>query len=199
MSNTILYESYIDKILDFWFETKLDYNKWFHSQGKYDTYIKKNFSKILSLAEKGYLLDWLNSFKSYLAMIILMDQFSRHIYKGTPKAYKNDKKILLFTEMGLDIYLEKATAEQQMFILLPYQHSEDIDSQNFGLAVLENIIKKTNVPKDKEILRQLLYHQQKHRNVIKEFGRFPKRNIILGRQSSEEEIDYIDENTKFDY
>ena len=128
-----------------------------------------------------------------------MDQFSRHIYRGTQKAYQNDKKILLFTEMGLDIYLESATTEEQMFILLPYQHAEDIDSQNFGLSVLETIIQKTEIPEDKEILRQLLYHQKKHRSVIKKFGRFPKRNAILGRQSTEDEIDYIDENTKYDY
>ena len=190
---------YFKIILDFWFEKKLDYDKWFHSNGKYDNYIKKNFSKIVSLAEKGHLLDWLNSYKSYLAMIILMDQFTRHIYRGTSKAYHNDKKILLFTEMGLDIYLDKASAEEKMFILMPYQHSEEIEDQKFGLSVLENLVKNEEDLCEKNILKKALFHQRKHYEVIKKFGRFPKRNMYLERDSTEEEIDYIDEHTKYDY
>ena len=190
---------HVDTILEFWFEKNLDYDKWFHSNKKYDTHIKKTFIKILALAEKGYLLDWLNSYKSYLAMIILMDQLSRHIYRGTGEAYRNDKKILLFTEMGLDIYLDQASAQEKMFILMPYQHSEDIEDQQFGLGVLEKLIQTETDLCEKNILKKALFHQRKHYELIKKFGRFPKRNMYLLRDSTEEEIDYIDENTKYNY
>ena len=141
----------------------------------------------------------LNSYKSYLAMIILMDQFSRHIYRGTGKAYENDTKILLFTEMGLDLYLDQASAIEKTFILMPYQHSENINDQKLGVNILENLVKNETNLCEKNILKKTLFHQKKHYDVIKNFGRFPKRNLILERESTEDEIDYIDEYTKYDY
>ena len=191
--------NYVSNILEFWFNKKLDYKKWFHSKSTYDSYITEKFSNILILAEKGYLLDWLTSYKSYLAMIILMDQFSRHIYRNTSKSYENDTKILLFTEMGLDLYLDQANAIEKMFILMPYQHSENIDDQKLGVNILENLVKNETNLCEKNILKKALFHQNKHYEVIKKFGRFPKRNINLERESTEEEIDYIDEHTKYDY
>ena len=191
--------NYISDILDFWFYKKLDYKKWFHSKSKHDSYITKEFSDILKLAEKGYLLEWLTSYESYLAMIILMDQFSRHIYRDTSKAYENDTQILLFTEMGLELYLDQASASEKMFILMPYQHSENINDQQLGVNILENLVKNETNPCEKNILKKTLFHQKKHYEVIKKFGRFPKRNIILDRESTEEEIDYIDEHTKYNY
>ena len=191
--------NYVSDILEFWFNKKLDYKKWFHSKNTYDSYITKEFSNILILAEKGYLLDWLVSYKSYLAMIILMDQFSRHIYRDTSKSHENDTKILLFTEMGLDLYLDQANAIEKMFILMPYQHSENIDDQKLGVNILENLVKNETNLCEKNILKKALFHQNKHYEVIKKFGRFPKRNINLERESTEEEIDYIDEHSKYDY
>ena len=108
------------------------------SKTKYDKYIKDNFYELLKAGEEGYLLDWLSNHKSYLAMIILLDQFSRHIYRGTRKAYHNDEKVLLFTEMGLDIHLHKFSAIEKMFVLMPYQHSEKLKDQKFGLQILKN-------------------------------------------------------------
>ena len=190
---------YVDKILNFWFEKSNDYNKWFESKGKYDNYIKKEFSNILEEAEQGNLLDWLKYHHSYLAMIILLDQFSRHIYRGTYKAYINDKNALLFTEMGLDLHLDKLTAIEKSFAIMPYQHSENIIDQEFGVKLLTNLVENERNLKEKNILKKTLYHQKKHRDVILKFGRFPKRNIIIGRESSEDEIDYIDENDKTPY
>lgn len=197
--NTGFENSKYNKILDFWFENNIDFNKWFMSKNQYDEYIKRNFKKILNEAEKGDYLDWLSNHKSYLAMIILLDQFSRHIYRGTYKAYQNDEKALLFTEMGLDIHLNKFSAVEKMFVLMPYQHSENLDDQNFGVKILTNLISNEKNIFEKNILKKALYHQKRHLKVIEKFGRFPKRNIYLGRESTEEEIDYMDENQKYDY
>ena len=76
-------------VLDFWYSSDIDYNKWFENGRDYDYFIKKKFSNLLYAAENGYLLDWLSTKYSYLALIILLDQFSRHIYRDTDKAYQN--------------------------------------------------------------------------------------------------------------
>ena len=189
----------VDNILNFWFEKKNDYNKWFFSNNKYDKYITNNFFDILKDAEAGYLHHWLCNHRSYLAMIILLDQFSRHIYRNSKDAYKNDKLALLFTEMGLDLHIDKLNAIEQTFTLMPYQHSENIEDQKLGIKILENLIQKQKNLEEKNILKRTLHHQKKHCKVIKMFGRFPKRNIFLKRESTEDEIDYIDETTNVPY
>lgn len=189
----------VEKIINFWFEKDLDYKKWFSSKNTYDNIIKTNFLNILKEAESGYLHEWLCHPKSYLAMIILLDQFSRHIYRHTADAYKNDKLVLLFTEMGLDLHLDKFNAIEKTFVLMPYQHSENIEDQLLGIKILENLIANENNLEEKNILKRALYHNNGHLKILKKFNRFPKRNIYLNRESTEEEIDYIDETSDLPY
>ncbi len=187
------YNKYIDKILDYWFANgKLNFDKWFKNGHNYDKEIIEKFSDILKEAEKGNLLEWLGTKRGYIAHIILMDQFSRHIYRGSPDAYKNDYKTLLFMEMALDRYIDELSAVEKMFVLMPYQHYEKIEYQIKGCQILEQLIKKEKNPKEKNILKTALFHQKGHYKTLKQFGRFPKRNYILNRLSTEEEIDYMD-------
>lgn len=189
----------IDSILNFWFSKKPNFEMWFENGKKYDIIIKNKFYNYLIEAEKGNLLHWLSHHRSYLAYIILMDQFSRHIYRGSHKSYQNDKKVLLFTEMGFWLHYDHLDAVEKMFALMPYQHSEDIDDQKLGKSILEKLIKSEKKLREKNILKRALFHQNNHLEVIKKFGRFPKRNEFLGRESTEEEIDYIDENDLYPY
>lgn len=183
-------------VLDFWYELPLDYHKWFTNGRDYDIIIKKKFRNLLNAAENGYLLDWITTKYSYLALIILLDQFSRHIYRGTVKAYQNDDLTLLLVHMGL-FYLHDMNAKEQIFILLPFQHSENIQNSRYGLTILQNLIKTTKEYSEKNILKRLEFHHKRHLNALIQFGRFPWRNKTLGRESSEEEIDYLDENPDY--
>ena len=101
--------------------------------------------------------------------------------------------------MGLDLHLENLNTIEKCFVLMPYQHTENIEDSRYGLKLLENIIKKENDQSNKNILKKFLYHHKEHLKVLMEFGRFPKRNIYLGRESTEEEIDYIDETGDRNY
>ena len=187
------YNKYIDKILDYWFyNNKLNYDKWFSNNNKYDKEIIKNFSTILKEAEKGNLLEWLGTKKGYIAHIILMDQLSRYIYRDTPGAYKNDYKILLFMEMAYDKYIDNLSAIEKMFVLMPYQHSENIKYLDKGCKILRNLVQNEKDLKEKNILKKALFHQQIHYKTILKFNRFPKRNYALSRLSTEEEVDYMD-------
>ena len=78
-----------------------------------------------------------------------MDQFSRHIYRGTPAAYKNDYKTMLFMEMALDRYIDDLSAVEKMFVLMPYQHMENLEYQEKGIEILTNLVKKEKDPKEK--------------------------------------------------
>jgi uncharacterized protein (DUF924 family) len=189
------YDKYVDIILKYWFRgnRNADMKRWFRSGTEYDDEITKLFFGVLQEAEGGNLLHWLENRRSYLAHIILLDQFSRHIYRGTPDAYSNDSKILFFMEMARDRYIDGYNATQQMFILLPYQHAEHIKAQERGLHALKKLLKTESVATEKIILNTALRHQQGHLKVISEYGRFPKRNHILGRTSTVNEIKYMDE------
>jgi uncharacterized protein (DUF924 family) len=195
------YDNYVEIILKYWFSgnKNADFKRWFKSGEKYDSEIRNKFSNVLKEAEKGNLLHWLGNSRSFLAHIILLDQFSRHIYRGTPEAYKNDGKIMLFMEMAIDKYIDNYNASEQMFILLPYQHSENLSEQKKGLLILNDLISKEEDMTQKNILKTALHHQKGHFNVIKKHGRFPKRNYLLGRLSTVDEIDYMDGSENVPY
>lgn len=187
------YNEYIDKILGYWFSNgKINYDKWFRNSEKYDVEIKDKFSKILKEAEKGNLLDWLCTKKGYIAHIILMDQFPRHIYRNSPNAYKNEYKTLLFMEMAIDKYIGQLTAIEKVCVLMPYQHLEKIDYLDIGCKILNELIRSEKNLLEKNILKTSLFHQKSHYNTLKKYNRFPKRNYILERLSTENEIDYMD-------
>ena len=195
------FDNYVDVILNYWFtgNKNADFKRWFNSGYKYDDEIKTKFSNVLIEAEKGNLLHWLGNKRSFLAHIILLDKFSRQIYRGTPEAYKNDVKIKLFMEMALDQYLDEYNATEKMFVLMPYQHSEILEDQEMGLEILKQQVSQEQNMTEKNILKTALHHQKGHHQVIKKFGRFPKRNYILGRVSTESEIDYMDSSENLPY
>ena len=93
-------------ILDYWFPSggKGDYDKWFMKSKDYDAEIKEKFGALLKLAEEGKGMGWLVSKESFVAYIILLDQFSRHIYRGSKDSYKNDFASLLFVKQGFQVY-----------------------------------------------------------------------------------------------
>ena len=128
-----------------------------------------------------------------------MGRFSRHIYRDSKYMFKNDKKILFFMEMALDHYIEAYNADEKVFVLMPYCQIENIENQILGIQILENLIKKEKLQKEKNILKKALYHHKGHLKILQKFSRFPKRNNILERVSTEEEIDYLDNYINFPY
>ena len=158
--------------------------------------IISQFKSILKDAEKGLLLHWLQNKESYLAYIVLMSQFSRQIYRNTKYKYQNDKKVLLFIEMALDTYLDQYTAIEKTTILRPYFHSENIQCHLLGMQILNSLISKETNIIDLNILKKTLYYARGRMKIIKQFNRFPKRNYILRRVSTEDEIDYMDSSEK---
>lgn len=213
------------EILDYWFSKGLytaDFDKWFMKSEDYDEEIREKFGDLLKEAEKGKGYGWLVSKESYVAYIILMDQFSRHIYRGKGEAFKNDNGCMLFVELGWEMYKELLEGYEFMFAFMPYMHTENITYQKKGeqhfqghkslygfntpwqarpltdenhpsySARMGCIPEKTNYDKEWEMLKSMEPHMVGHKQTIIQFGRFPKRNEALGRESTPGEIAYME-------
>ena len=188
-----------NKILEYWFNGSYKNNlkRWFMEGYKYDKEIKKIFYNILKNYKKYK--NWHLNKDSYLAYIILLDQFSRQIYRNNSKAFKYDKIILRFMKKYLSKYIESFNAIEKMFVLMPLQHSPNIKDQKKGLKLLKHLISKEQNSKEKKILQLAYKHQYGHYKIIKKFNRFPKRNKALNRKSTNEENIYLQINNKLSY
>tara|TARA_B100000963_G_C22639677_1_gene679717 strand:- start:6510 stop:7145 length:636 start_codon:yes stop_codon:yes gene_type:complete len=194
------YDKYISIINNYWFRGFFDLDRWFKKSTQYDSEIKTLFSGILKAAEQGHLEHWADTKDGFIAYIILLDQFTRQIYRYTGDSYKNDKKSLLFMKKHITKYINHLDATKLMFALMPLQHSEDIKDQVKGVKILKALIKYENDKKELNILNEALKHQEGHLKVIKMFGRFPKRNKYLpGRKTSLKEDEYIKVSSHLPY
>jgi len=132
-------------------------------------------------AQSGLLSDWLNSPKGSLAMIILLDQLPLNMYRNHPDSFKTESLAIQFAKQSVHQGFDQQLNDQQkMFIYLPFMHSENMDDQNLSVALFQQAGLTLNL--------EFALH---HRNIIQQFGRFPHRNNILGRQSTQAELDYL--------
>jgi uncharacterized protein (DUF924 family) len=196
-----------NKIFDVW-KTKLHATYNIKDINRLDSntiiYIKKTFAPILYYLEYGHLLEWLNKgIDTYYAVILLFTLFSKCIYFHTRDLYKNDEKIILFMEMGLDFYnityshsstnIYCLQQQQKYILLLPFQLLENIVYQIQGKKILHTLLIKEKDIQYKQELRKILHFQNKRIILLKKFNRFPERNTLLNREPTVDEIDYLDE------
>lgn len=168
-------------LLDFWFVEHTG-KDWFSGSTDFDAKVSQRFLLTLKQAERCELFEWRDTPQGRLAEIIILDQFSRQLYRGSGDAFKNDALALALAQetisQGLDMKLNET---EQQFLYMPFMHSESMAIQNEGL----NLFRKLS--------EDLYQYQINHTEVIKRFGRFPKRNEALGRTSTPDEIAYIAE------
>jgi uncharacterized protein (DUF924 family) len=197
-------------ILDFWLpknNSLAEYNKLFVQNTNYDKEIKEKFGYILTEINEGKGFNWLLSKDTYIAYIILINQFPKYIYRNNKKAYSNDSGLLIFTEMGIDIYKHELTAPEFICALLPYIYSELSIYQNKGTQLFKEIMYELNARKrdnnnmifkfngltvkDYDIFNNISNFISQNSIIIRKFNRFPERNNILGRISTPQEINYL--------
>lgn len=189
------------QVLRFWFEdaTKdidgLEARKgvWFSSDPAFDQEIRARFESMVLAAERGALDAWLEAPRSALALVILLDQFPRNLYRGTADAFRFDSlaqsACLGSLERGFD---QELHAIERAFLLMPLEHSEDLDLQNRSVALQEDLAR--SVERDlRETCEEFASYARQHRDIVREFGRFPHRNAVLGRTPTAAERHYLDE------
>tara|TARA_B110000008_G_C16785023_1_gene490303 strand:- start:235 stop:753 length:519 start_codon:yes stop_codon:yes gene_type:complete len=165
-------------------------DKWFAASATYDDYITTTFKSTLKMAEGGHLIGWTQHRDSFVALIVLLDQFSRHIYRGNANAFQNDSAALTVATAGIDVYYDQLNKYEKLFVLMPFTHAENVASQQKGLQYINS--ERTKCPDD-PWWKEVHQHAIGHLHVIKTFARFPKRNRVLGRRSTPAEIQYMNE------
>jgi uncharacterized protein (DUF924 family) len=156
-----------------------------------DELIRERYSELTLAAAQGALSAWESSPRRRLALILLLDQFSRNIYRGSAHAFDQDLQALALTVCGMQIGAD-ATLDpvERLFFYMPLMHAESLDVQEESVAAFRRLLEEA--PAD--LRRTFEGHQQYavlHRNIIERFGRFPHRNRVLGRESTPEEIEWL--------
>jgi uncharacterized protein (DUF924 family) len=166
-------------ILNFWF-SKENNTKWFIKSEDFDSLIIKKFSTIYNKAAHGNLESWEETSDGILALIIILDQFPRNMFRTSTQSFATDAKALTLAKGAIAKGMDKElAAEQQRFLYMPFMHSENLKDQDISVALFA---------KDKMSYNYAV----RHREIIQKFGRFPHRNNLLGRKSTKEEIDFLE-------
>ncbi|MBW4519326.1 MAG: DUF924 domain-containing protein [Scytolyngbya sp. HA4215-MV1] len=188
-----------DEVLRFWFPNPPNadptamvrrWEWWF--RGGADADIPAHFSLLLEQAIQGEWDDWAREPQSRLALILVLDQFSRIFYRGTAQAFAQDAKACALTIAGIDIghYAALETPWEKTFFFLPLGHSEDLSNLDLAVELADELVKEA--PQEYSTLLEFSAAQaRRHRQVIAQFGRHPHRNEVLGRQSTSEELAYL--------
>lgn len=190
----------IGPILTFWFGT-LDeqgmpapeqHALWFKSSDKTDQLCRDNFETQVHQAIAGELDHWATSDSGAIALIILLDQFTRNIFRGTPQSFAGDEHALAIAQdlIATGRHLQMP-AIHRVFLYLPLEHSEKLHIQKQCLEMFAQLIAVQRGAVQRGALQGFERYAVAHRDVIAQFGRFPHRNEILGRTSTAQELDYL--------
>ncbi|WP_179958438.1 DUF924 family protein [Chitinimonas arctica] len=182
-------KSAIAAIRDFWFaDGDKPRRAWFAKDETFDADIGRRFGTLLATAQAGGLRDWPATPEGLSAYLLLLDQFSRNVFRNRPAAFAGDAMALYAAQTALAAGLDKHLPPlQRVFVYLPFEHAEDLAMQDRAVALFGELAA------EQPALAGYLDYAHKHRQVIARFGRFPHRNAILGRVSSAEEIAYLAE------
>jgi uncharacterized protein (DUF924 family) len=174
-------------ILDFWFQ-EIDKEKWFNGGEGFDNLVRARFLAVFERAIHGDFDSWSNDAKESLAFIILIDQFSRNMFRDTNKMYEHDALALTCCKHGIEKgYIDQLQGAERLFFMMPLIHSEDLADQKLGVQTLEKYYK------NEDGYEQSKKFYERHEEIIEKFGRFPHRNKILGRTSTPEEEAFLKE------
>jgi len=195
-------DTVIQAIHDFWFgeldEAGLcanDHNAlWFSANEQSDEFCRARFGAWLELALAGKLDAWAETDRGLIALVLLLDQFSRNIHRGMALAFAGDTQALALSQQTITSgHHLRLPAIHRVFLYLPLEHCEDIVVQEECVALFQELAQVTGNPQFASFSRYAVAH----RDVIEQFGRFPHRNVALGRQSSDAELAYLEQHGGF--
>ena len=192
----------IQDVLNFWFsgsgldsltvDSRMD--RWFSADPELDAQIIGQFGDLVERASTGDLDSWVETPTGKLALIILLDQFRRNIYRGKPEAFIKDNQALkICIEGTMSGDHKQLSAEQRMFFFMPLQHAESLKIQDKSVSIY-NALAQSVSGTLRETFETCAQFAELHRDIVAEFGRFPHRNAILGRENSSAENAYLSGN-----
>jgi uncharacterized protein (DUF924 family) len=181
-------------LLDFWFGPEGDPGReqhreiWFKATDEFDAALRREFLADYEAGAVGILRSWEASAEGALALVLLLDQVPRNIFRGTPRAYATDPAARAVADRAIERGFDQLVpAAWRIFFYMPFHHSEDITDQRRSAALFNAL------PRNPDRRGSLRRYGRPYLEVIERFGRFPHRNAILGRQSTPEEIAFLAE------
>lgn len=188
-----------EEILKFWFDDALNSpeaaaargKSWFGRNDKFDEEIKKRFGDLPVRAARGEFESWRSEPRSALALVIVLDQFPRNLFRNIPRAFEFDAKArevaLGAISAGFD---ERLRPLEAVFLYLPLEHAEDLDLQNRSVQLFEKLRLRAPAFMQSQF-QEFADYARRHRDIILRFGRFPHRDAMLGRESTPGELEYL--------
>lgn len=172
--------------LALWFGTR-------EEEQRTDELVRSRFGDLLERAATGGLAHWADSPRRRLSLILLLDQFPRHVHRGTERAFATDRDALALTLSGMQSAADAALAPvERIFFYMPLQHAEVSDAQEESVAAYRRLLNEA--PEEiKSLFVSSLEAAEQHRSIVARFGRFPHRNGLLGRSNTAEEEAYLAE------
>jgi uncharacterized protein (DUF924 family) len=168
-----------EQVLDFWLE-EIGPEKWYAADAQTDRKITERFETAVRAARDGLVEDWILHPRSALALLILLDQFPRNIWRDQPEAFQGDKRAVALAKRAIHLGHDRKVAEpERQFFYLPLMHAESLMDQDRCVRLILTRLPETG---DKN-----LKHAVAHRNLIRRFGRFPFRNEALNRTPTHDE------------
>ena len=178
-------------VLDFWFGNpdEEDYGKprkaWFVKKTEFDQEVRSRFGEYYQQAATGNLNHWRESPDGCLALILLLDQFPRNMFRDRPQAFATDSQALAVAQYAIiSEFDQKLLPLQRWFIYIPFEHSENLQDQRYCVELFSSL-------KDDPYSADAIDYAYRHLKIIERFGRFPHRNKILNRESTPEEVEFL--------
>lgn len=167
-------------VLRFWFDEH-GFTDWFGGSPEFDEKIRARFSETHERASQGLLEDWRGTTEGRLAEVIVLDQFSRQLYRGKARAFAQDPLALSLAQNAVSTGADQQVPPvQRQFFYLPYMHSENLEVHKEAMQLYEKLGNE-----------EALDYERKHKEIIERFGRYPHRNQALGRESTQEELEFL--------
>ena len=190
----------IDRILDLWFQereltapqidARLDV--WFGEDPELDIRLRHQYAADIREASAMKLMRWADTPRGRLALVIVIDQFRRNVYRGTARAFSHDKLALKLCVEGIVRQADRQLTDiERVFLYMPMQHAEHLRVQKKSVMVFDALARRVS-PTLRETFRTFADFAELHHDIIERFGRFPHRNRILGREDTPEERAYLE-------
>jgi uncharacterized protein (DUF924 family) len=192
-------------VLDFWLGDGLERgwcsdkrdDLWFGGSPAIDARIRERFGALVEHAIDGGLADWETRIDTRLALLLLLDQFTRNVHRGQARAFAGDARA---QQLSLQAHASGMDAELatvgRVFLHMPLMHAEDLDLQNESVQRFQRLL-DTCAPELRDTLARNLEFARVHRDIVEQFGRFPYRNAVLGRTSTPEEEAFLKDGPRF--
>jgi len=167
----------IEDVLGFWFA---DSKRWWTKDTAFDAEIRDRFLGLHDAVERGAREEWLETARGALAYVIVLDQFSRNMFRGSARMFEGDERALSAARSAIDRGFDQGlSTDERSFLYMPFMHSEDIADQDRSVQLFASTVPES------------LSYAEKHRAVVRRFGRFPHRNALLARASTAEELEFL--------